>query len=315
MIQEVRVRNNTYVLCTGNTHIPFYKLNDKEIILMDTGWYKREGEPLMQFFDAKGYRPAVILLTHSHEDHAGNAKYFKKHYGSEVVTSDIEGFLLEDPHNMKMSYSEVTVQQTKDLYQNQFFKADRVIGREDTSVTVAGERFGVVHTPGHSPWHICFVTPDHIAYVGDVVMTQDVVGMHKRIRMPYAHNLDRMLGSIRTATDIECEAFIFAHNGVLTDTEPCVKANLDHYCESMHIYYDILKRPKTIEEMIPPILKAFRLRATVPMGYAFMRQSVLNYLHFLEDIGAVEVQLDKNDMYYRQKDRDIIEHYVYSRAL
>jgi len=36
------IKGNTFCIDTGMTYIPFYKLNDEEIIMLDSGW--KEGE-------------------------------------------------------------------------------------------------------------------------------------------------------------------------------------------------------------------------------------------------------------------------------
>jgi glyoxylase-like metal-dependent hydrolase (beta-lactamase superfamily II) len=64
--------------------------------------------------------------------------------------------------------------------------------REGETLTLAGQPFRVVHTPGHSPGHICLLG-DGIAFVGDVVF-QGSIG---RTDLP-GGDLDTLMRSIST---------------------------------------------------------------------------------------------------------------------
>ena len=37
-VEIIKIKGQTFCIDTGMTYIPFYKVNDKEIIMLDTGW-------------------------------------------------------------------------------------------------------------------------------------------------------------------------------------------------------------------------------------------------------------------------------------
>jgi hypothetical protein len=41
-LKILEVKGNTYCIDTGMTYIPFYKINENEIIMLDSGWAKGE---------------------------------------------------------------------------------------------------------------------------------------------------------------------------------------------------------------------------------------------------------------------------------
>ncbi len=88
---------------------------------------------------------------------------------------------------------------------------DIVISNNQDKVNVCGIEFKIMHTPGHSPGHICIITPDDVAYLADSLISYEVM---KGAKMPYAYILKQDLESKSKLYDLKYSKYIVAHKGI-----------------------------------------------------------------------------------------------------
>lgn len=117
---------------------------------------------------AKGRHLQVekLLLTHGHIDHAGGTADLAMRLDVPVEGPQrAEAFWLDQmPEQSRMFGFPATPALTP----------DRWLEDGDT-VTVGGLTLDVLHTPGHTPGHICFIhKPSQLAIVGDVLFAGSV---------------------------------------------------------------------------------------------------------------------------------------------
>ena len=75
-MELTQVKGNTWV-AEGTELIPFYKLDGKRCVLLDSGLLE-EREELEAALGAAGLTPAGVLCSHAHVDHCGNNRYFTR---------------------------------------------------------------------------------------------------------------------------------------------------------------------------------------------------------------------------------------------
>ena len=127
-----------------------------EAVVIDPGF---EPEAVHAMLAAAGKRPAAVLLTHAHLDHAGAAGTFARGLPVYVHPDDVPAFT---DYPAWGGGSAVQLDQVGDL--RTFVDGD--------VLRLAGLALEVLHTPGHTPGSSCFRIEDEVVLLsGDLVFT------------------------------------------------------------------------------------------------------------------------------------------------
>ena len=123
-------------------------------------------DAIVDFIKAKNLKAEKILLTHGHIDHVGG-------------TADLAARLnvpVEGPQREEAFWLDQLPEQCRmfGFPATSAITPDRWLEDGDT-VTVGGLTLDVLHTPGHTPGHICFIDqPGKLAIVGDVLFAGSI---------------------------------------------------------------------------------------------------------------------------------------------
>jgi len=130
----------------------------EEAVVVDLGF---QPVRIRERMEAAGKRPAAVLLTHAHLDHAEAAGMFA---GDEipVFVHEADATAFSDPVVWNPGFAN-PLEPVKDL---------RTVADGDV-LTFAGFEIEVEHTPGHTPGHCCFRT-DAFVLSGDLVFAGSI---------------------------------------------------------------------------------------------------------------------------------------------
>ncbi len=103
-------------------------------------------------------KPVTAVATHIHWDHIGGHKYYSDFYAHEAELNWLSGefpLSMETIHGMVVDRCDLS--NGYDVATYQFFQGmpTRVLHDGDT-IELGGREITVLHTPGHSPGHMCF---------------------------------------------------------------------------------------------------------------------------------------------------------------
>lgn len=117
-------------------------------------------------------KPVAAVATHVHWDHIGGHKYFPEFYAHEAELDWLNGKFplpLQAVKNMVADRRELPEDFCIDNYAIFQGKPSRVLKDGDT-IDLGGRTIRVLHTPGHSPGHICFWEAERgYLFSGDLV--------------------------------------------------------------------------------------------------------------------------------------------------
>lgn len=290
-----KVKGNTFCIDTGMTYIPFYKIDEQKIIMFDSGWARGEREGIEDIFRENNFKVAAIISSHSHIDHIGNNAYFKKKFNCIIAMSEPEAFICDSIINLKVYYGGQSLTDVKKHFGHMVCKTDIIISDEQDSVFICGIKFKIIHTPGHSPGHICIITPDDVLYIGDALIGYDVMNSAK---MPYALMLKEDLKSKNKLYDVECSKYIVAHKGIYNDIKQLISDNIDFYKFRSKRICELINGNMTMEEILRTVIKAFHIHINSIYKYNVIERSLKSYIEYLTEEEKVKPNICDGFMKY-----------------
>jgi len=291
----LKVKGNTYCIDTGMTYIPFYKINDEEIIMLDTGWKKGEREGINEVLESNNFKVRAILNSHAHIDHIGNNAYLKNKYSSIIAMSACEAAICSSEVTLKVYYGSQTLKEIKEHYGHMVCKTDISIDENQDQVSICGVDFKIIHTPGHSPAHICSITPDDVAYMGDALISYEVMDGAK---MPYSYILSEDMKSKAKIHDLNCSKYVVAHKGMYDDITKLIDDNIDFYESRAMRIYDVIDGSMTIQDIMKAAIERFNIHINNIYKYYVIERMLKSYVDYLYEIEKIKLIMENGFLKY-----------------
>ena len=289
-MELLHVLGNTYAAVAATALLPVYKLNDRDVVLIDTGYAKLDRAGLTALIDGSGWRLRAILCSHAHFDHTGNVRYLQERYGAKAAISLIEAGISVNPDSYRANYVALTYGKSRELFLEECFTADRVIFPQEDHIDVDGARFGVLSLPGHSAGQLGFVTPDGAAYLGDCLIDHDQIAAAK---LPTSMFIARDLESKQRLHELDAPAYIVAHKQVLTE-RAAFDALIDENIAFIHAkereLLDDLTDGMTFSDWIAAFCRREDIRTHNELKFSVVERNFSNFAAWLTDSGRVAIQ-------------------------
>ncbi|PRR79484.1 MBL fold metallo-hydrolase [Clostridium vincentii] len=294
-MQIKEIKGNTFCIDTGMSYIPFYKINDKEIIMLDSGWAKGEREEINELLEKNRFKVVGIICSHAHIDHIGNNAYLKKKYNCIIAMSAYEALVCSSTVNLKVYYSSQTLSDVTEHFGHMVCETDIMILDNQDTIYVCGIKFEILHTPGHSPAHICITTPDDVAYLGDALISYEVM---RGAKMPYAYILREDLKSKLKLYDLKCSKYVVAHKGMYNDITKLITDNIDFYKNRATRVGDVIDGAMTMEDILKAVIKKFNIHVKSKYRYTVIERMLRSYVEYLNETGIIELNMDDGVLKY-----------------
>ena len=168
-------------------------------------------EPVVAYLDKNNLKLELILITHSHWDHIGDAAKFKLKFSVPIYIHESDQENLIKPGSDKVpSWVEI-----------EGVQPDRMIKEGDT-IQLGKIEFTVIHTPGHTPGGVCFWCKEHnVLFSGDTLFK----GSIGNLSLPTSNPL-LMWESLDKLAKLPSKTVIYPGHGSSTtiEEEPWLKS-------------------------------------------------------------------------------------------
>lgn len=127
---------------------------NNKLLMIDSGTGKKaELEKIQNFIIKSNWKPELLLLTHTHADHAGGAAFLQKEFGFRVVVWECEKKNLLAGMAPPPSYKTFVP-----------LKADLVL---NTELYLPEFKAQIRHTPGHTCGSVIIIIDNEVVFLGD----------------------------------------------------------------------------------------------------------------------------------------------------
>ncbi len=158
----VPLKIEQYVVGSVSTNC-YFAINDntKEVLIIDPG---ASAKKLAEKVHDGGLKPAAILLTHGHFDHAGAAEELAELLDVEIYAHEAEKETLENP-SLNLSGWEG---------KHDVYHADAYV-KDEQELDLAGFHIRVLFTPGHTVGGCCYYFPyQNTLFSGDALFQSSI---------------------------------------------------------------------------------------------------------------------------------------------
>ena len=196
-------RSNVFLLTNGVSHI----LIDSSIGNQWRKLQKRLNQLNISHLD-------YLILTHTHFDHAGNARKIKEKYNAKIIVSRSETSNLESGENLSPGGTNFIIRGLVRLIEKSGFlnlktepcSSDVLIESPFDLKKLSFNAF-ILPTPGHTIGSLSIIIDDEIAIVGDAMF-----GVFKgSIFPPFANDVPQMIKSWELLLATKCSLFLPSH--------------------------------------------------------------------------------------------------------
>ncbi len=160
-------------------------------------------------------KPTTAIATHIHWDHIGGHKYFSSFYAHGAETDWLKGkFPLSADTVREMAADRCELPDGFDINAYEMFQGTpaKVVDDGDI-IDLGGRKIEVLHTPGHSPGHMCFWEKERgYLFTGDLV--------YKGVLLAYYPSTDpaAYLLSLEKIAELRADKVFPAHHSL--DIQP-----------------------------------------------------------------------------------------------
>ena len=287
MFELIQVSESCYYI-QSPAKIGLVRLNDQDVILIDSGNDKDAGRKVRQILDANKWKLKAIYNTHANADHIGGNKYLQAQTGCKIYVPGIDCEFTRNPVlEPSFLYGGYP---PKDL-RHKFLMA-QASDAEYLTKEALPEGFEAIPLPGHFFDMVGFRTPDNVVYLADCLSSRETL---EKYRIGFIYDVAAYLQTLEMVKTMEAKLFVPAHAAVTDSIAELAQVNIDQVNEIAERILSLCEEPRCFEELLRRLFDAYALTMNFEQ-YVLVGSTVRSYLAWLKDTGRLDVSFEGNRM-------------------
>ena len=289
-MELIKVGKQTYYI-KNPTNIGIYKINDKEVYLIDSGNDKDAGRKILKIIEEQGWNVKGIITTHSNADHIGGNKIIQDRTNCLILANKIEKV-----------FNENTILEPSFLYGGYPFKELRnkfLQAKESNCMEIENnlpDGLEYILLKGHYFDMIGIKTSDDVYFLADSLFSEETINKY---HLFYIYDVKEFLNTLEFLSTLEGKLYIPSHIDAIENIKKLIEINKNKINEILNKIIKFCKIEKTFEEILKNIFDEYKLNMN-PNQYVLIGSTVRSYLSYLYDEGKLTFEFKENKMYWKQ---------------
>lgn len=289
-MELIQVGLKTYYIKNA-TNIGIYKVDDRNVYLIDTGNDKDAGKKILKIIDEQGWTVKGIITTHSNADHIGGNKVIQDRTNCKIFA-----------HNIEKSFTEFPILEPSFLYggypfkdlRNKFLLAqETVVTNIENNIPKGLEYFTL---KGHFFDMIGIKTSDDIYFLADSLFSEETI---TKYHLFFIYDVREFLNTLEYLNSLKGRLFIPSHCEATKNISSLIELNRNKVEEILDKIYDICKKEITFEEILKSIFDNYNLIMNNNQ-YVLVGSTIRSYLSYLLDENKLSYEFKDNKMVWKQ---------------
>lgn len=289
-MELVKVGEKTYYI-KNPTNIGIYKIDEKNVYLIDSGNDKDAGKKILKIVEEQGWNVKGIITTHSNADHIGGNKVIQDRTNCTILA-----------YNIEKSFSENPILEPSFLYGGYPFKNLRnkfLMAKESNVNEIKNnlpEGLEYIVLKGHFFDMIGIKTSDNVYFLADALFSEETI---KKYHLFFIYDVREFLNTLDYLDSLDGRLYIPSHCDVTNNISSLIEINRNKINEISNKIYDFCEE-KTFEEILKYIFDEYNLIMNENQ-YVLIGSTIKSYLSYLCDENKLVYEFKDNKMIWKQK--------------
>ena len=272
--------------------IGLVRLNETDVILIDSGSDKDAGRKVRQILDAQGWNLTAIYNTHSNADHIGGNKYLQAQTNCKVYAPGIECAFTNHPIlEPSFLYGGYPPQELR----HKFLLAQESAAEPLTPAALP-EGFSALPLPGHFFDMVGYRTPDGVVYLADCLASRETLNKY---RIPFVYDVAAYLKTLEMVKSLQAKMFVPSHAPAAESVAELAQYNIDSVWAVAEDILTFCEEPVGFETLLQWLFSHYGLTMTFEQ-YALVGSTLRSYLAWLKDSGRLTAGFEDNALLWQR---------------
>ena len=291
-MELIQVGEKTYYI-KNPTNIGVYKINEKDVFLIDSGNDKDAGKKILKITESQGWNVKGIISTHSNADHIGGNKLIQDRTGCSVYAYGMEKCFTEYPiMEPSFLFSGLPI---KDLKNKFLLAKESVVTDINNDLPEGLEYFSL---KGHFFDMICIKTDDDVYFLADSLVSEETI---KKYHLFFIYDVREYLNTLDYLSTLTGKLYIASHCEATDNVLPIINANRDKINEICNTICSLCGEEIIFEELLQKVFDTYGLTMNTNQ-YVLIGSTIKSYLSYLNEEGRIYFEFKNNKMYWKCKE-------------